>query len=274
MSADSVAKSLPIFVGSTYEDLRDHRAAVEQALHRLEALVRGMEYFGSRPGSPKEECLAEVRRCRAYIGIFGMRYGSVDPEAGLSLTHLEYLEAQRLSIPTLIYLLDEERHLVLPKFVDRGDGAEKLSSLKSELKRRFTVGFFTSADDLAPQVSQDLPVLLAKLGVDVQPNILAHLVEALPRIDWLSDDDWRFIRGKLGPLAERGVPEPVLRGAVEFLLSQDRLTASYLVAKASNLDIRQAITLSIDIEKILKSIIEDGYSRLAQKQATSPRDDV
>ena len=93
------ARSLPIFVSSTYDDLRDHRVAVEQALHRLEALVRGMEFFGSRPGRPKDECLAEVRKCRAYVGIFGTRYGSVDPESGLSLTHLEFLEAQRLGIP-------------------------------------------------------------------------------------------------------------------------------------------------------------------------------
>jgi len=106
--------SLSIFVSSTYDDLKDQRAAVEQALHRLEALVRGMEYFGSRPGRPKDECLAEVRKCRAFIGIFGTRYGSIDPESGMSLTHLEYLEAQRLSIPTLVYLLDEERLRVRP----------------------------------------------------------------------------------------------------------------------------------------------------------------
>ena len=68
---------VPVFVGSTYEDLKDYRKAVMDALHRLETIVRGMEYFGSKPGTPKEECLKAVQSCRAYIGIFAMRYGTL-----------------------------------------------------------------------------------------------------------------------------------------------------------------------------------------------------
>src|SRR4051812_41102682 len=97
---------LPIFVGSTYEDLIDYRKAAGEALHRLETIVRGMEYFGSKPGSPKVECLKAVASCRIYIGIFAMRYGSIDEETGKSMTHLEYEEAVRLNLPSLIYLLD------------------------------------------------------------------------------------------------------------------------------------------------------------------------
>lgn len=274
MSEEQRPPILPVFVSSTYDDLRDHRDAVRQALHRLETLVRGMESFGSRPGRPKDECLAEVRKCRVYIGIFGMRYGSIDPESGLSLTHLEFLEAQRLGIPALIYLLDEDRHPVFPRFVDRGDAGEKVAALRAELKRRFLVGFFTGPDDLARQVAQDLSSLLHKLGADVQPNILAQLVEALPRIDWLDEDRWRFIHGKLGSLAKRGIPMPVLRGAVEFLLAQDRLTSAYLLAMASDLDMRQAIDLSIEIEEVLTSVVDSGYKKIAGRWAAAHADDT
>ena len=41
---------VPVFVGSTFEDLKDYRTAVREALHRLETIVKGMEYFGSKPG--------------------------------------------------------------------------------------------------------------------------------------------------------------------------------------------------------------------------------
>ena len=81
-----MSASFPVFVGSTFHDLQPYRAAVREVLQRLETVVRGMEYFGSLPETPKEECLRIVRTCRAYIGIFAMRYGSLDPATGKSLT--------------------------------------------------------------------------------------------------------------------------------------------------------------------------------------------
>ena len=273
MVEGNTKKAIPIFVSSTFTDLVEHRQAVQQTLARLEALVRGMEQFGSRPGKPRDECLAEVRKCRAYIGIFGLRYGSIDSESGMSLTHLEYLEAQRLGIPTLVYLLDEERHLVLPKFVDRGESGAKVAVLRQELLSRFTVGFFSSPDDLARQVAQDLPPLLLKLGFDVQPNILLQLVESLPRIDWLSDDRWLFLREKLGELAEGGIREPVLRCVVEYLLSFDRMTAAFVLAKGSSLDMREAIDLSRNIEKVLASVVSQGDTVILEEN-NAPENDA
>ncbi|MCG8408625.1 MAG: DUF4062 domain-containing protein [Phycisphaerales bacterium] len=161
------AQHVPVFVGSTYEDLREYRDAVQKALHRLETIVRGMEYFGSKPGSPKEECLRVVRTCKVYIGIFAMRYGSIDDETGKSMTHLEFEEAERLGLPSLIYLVDESRQPVLPKFVETGEKAEKLRKLKEELKKRFTVSFYTTPQDLAKRISQDLPPVLRDTGLTV-----------------------------------------------------------------------------------------------------------
>jgi hypothetical protein len=156
-----------IFVASTFKDLKPYRDAVRDAIQRLEHIVKGMEYFGSKPGSPKEESLKVVGACKVFIGVFAMRYGSLDEETGKSITHLEYDEAQRLKLPTLIYLLDEENEPVLPGHVDTGDNADKLRALKDELKRRFTVSFFTTPEDLARRISQDLPGVLGDLSVHV-----------------------------------------------------------------------------------------------------------
>ena len=159
---------IPVFVSSTYEDLKNYRTAVEEALHRMEAIVRGMEYFGSKPGSPVEECLKAVRSCKVYIGIFAMRYGSIDDKSGKSMTHLEYEEAQKIGLPTLIYLIDEENQPIVPKFVDTGEKSLKLEELKSEIKKRFTISFFTTPEDLSRRVSQDLPEVLSRIGINVR----------------------------------------------------------------------------------------------------------
>ncbi|MGJ0492785.1 DUF4062 domain-containing protein [Methylobacter sp.] len=160
-------QNVPIFVSSTYEDLIEYRSAAKETLHRLETIVRGMEYFGSKPGSPKEECLKAVRSCHVYIGIFAMRYGSVDEESGKSMTHLEYEEATKLGLPSLIYLIDEQTQPVLPKFVETGDKAESLKALKEELMKKYMVSFFTTPEDLAKKITQDLPPILQGIGVIV-----------------------------------------------------------------------------------------------------------
>jgi hypothetical protein len=104
MSIGERKQHVPIFVRSTFEDMKDYRRAVRDALTQLEAIVRGMEYFGSKPGTPVDECLAVVASCQIYVGIFGMRYGSVPEGHDLSMTHLEYEEAQRCELPSPAYL--------------------------------------------------------------------------------------------------------------------------------------------------------------------------
>jgi hypothetical protein len=41
------------------------------------------------------------------VGVFGMRYGSIPDGHDKSMTNIEYDEAQRLGLPSLIYLLNE-----------------------------------------------------------------------------------------------------------------------------------------------------------------------
>jgi hypothetical protein len=233
---------IPVFVGSTYEDLTEYRNAVRDALHRLETIVRGMEYFGSKPGSPKDECIKAVASCRLYIGIFAMRYGSVDEETGKSMTHLEFEEACRLKLPSLIYLLDEEKQPVLAKFVDTGDKAERLSALKAELKKRFVVSFFTSPEDLAKRVTQDLPPLLKDIGVSV--------AQAPP--EKISDDAKTLIRQFRARPAKHAGKELLVDG--EVLDDFSGVDASDCAALR--------LPLGDAIERRVKSPVLDDFARV------------
>ena len=91
--------NVPIFVSSTYEDLVPYRDEVERCIIRMNQTIRGMEFFGSNPESPLEVCLKTVRESKIYVGIIGMRYGSILDESGKSFTELEYEEAVKNSIP-------------------------------------------------------------------------------------------------------------------------------------------------------------------------------
>src|SRR5690606_14677740 len=174
-----------------------------------------------------------------------------------------YLEARSLNLPTLIYLIDERNQPVLPVHVDTGAAAKHLKKLKDELLANHTVGYFTSPDNLAKQVAFDLPALLQRTsGIVGEPNILVELVEALPRIDWLSDQRWSFLESQISAANKSGVPDRVLRGVVEFLLSDDRLTAAYLLAKAANFPIRKAIDRAVAIEQDIAKVVNSGVQAM------------
>ena len=162
---------IPIFVGSTFTDLQYYRRAVRDALAQLETIVRGMEHFGSKPGTPVEECLNVVRSCSIYIGIFGMRYGSIPEGYDKSMTQLEYDEAQRLDMPSLIYIIDEENQPLLPKHVETGSGANKLKYFKGLLKKKHVVSFFTTPEDLRAKILHDVPEVLKKIGADISGDL-------------------------------------------------------------------------------------------------------
>lgn len=182
MSKVEIKQHVPIFVGSTFVDLKTYRDSVGDALHRLEAIVRGMEYFGSKPGVPVDECLSVVRTCKVYIGIFGMRYGSIPDDYEKSMTHLEYDEAQRNSLPSLIYLIDEEKQPILPKHVETGLGAEKLRDLKHLLQKKHLVSRFTTEEDLSSKILHDIPQVLSDLGNMVDGSLVTANTEETTKL--------------------------------------------------------------------------------------------
>lgn len=169
-SSGKSIQRVPIFVGSTYEDLAEHRRVVQGVLDRLKGLVPALECIDSKPGTPKQELIKALQSCRIYIGMFGIWYGSVDSETGKSASHVEYEEASRLKLPSLIYLLDERNTCVTSGHCEAAENTNRLRTLKAELKNRNAVSYFTSPGDLAMEMTRDLPHLLEEISVTLAPS--------------------------------------------------------------------------------------------------------
>ena len=101
------------------------------------------------------------------MGIFGMRYGSIPDGYDQSMTHLEYDEAQRLELPSLIYMIDGENQPLLPKYIETGSGAEKLREFKEQLKKHHVVSFFTTPEDLCACIPHDVSELRKEIGAEI-----------------------------------------------------------------------------------------------------------
>jgi len=100
-----------VFVSSVFVGLKRSRACLLKAILQAGDHPIGMEDFGARGEPPLEVSLSEVRSADVAIVIAGPRYGSLDESSGLSITHLEFREAQEYGIPVLAFSLHEDASL-------------------------------------------------------------------------------------------------------------------------------------------------------------------
>jgi prenyltransferase beta subunit len=148
-----------------------------------------MEVFGATDAPPVAHSVERVQEADVYLGIFGMRDGTIDPDSGQSITEREYREAKLRNLPCLVYLMDEDTPVV-SRHVDKGEDAQKLAALKRELCNASTghvVGFFRSPDHLAAQVAVDV----AKTALMVERG--RPLQGLRRRVDHAIERGWKFI---------------------------------------------------------------------------------
>ena len=178
-----------VYVSATYEDLKECRAAVEQAIRQLGLHDVAMESYVAEYRRPLDRCLADVRRCDLYVGIFAWRYGFVPAGYDRSITELEYDEAVAAGKPRLIFLLHEDAPWPR-KFIDRELAASRIEALRDKLATTYLCGMFRDANDLAAKVTASLARRLVDpaasmrvLGVEVRREYLAQLRTQLRNLD-------------------------------------------------------------------------------------------
>ena len=97
---------MKFFLSSTYEDLKGMRQVAINTLEALCCEVEAMEYFEASTRTNKEVCLRKLAESDLVIGVYGRRYGSIDPETGISFTEIEYDEARKMNKPFLGFVLE------------------------------------------------------------------------------------------------------------------------------------------------------------------------
>jgi hypothetical protein len=151
---------MKVYISSTYQDLVDHRAAVDRTLRRMGHDVIGMEQYVAEGSKPVDRCKADVRASDCYVIIVAWRFGYVPgraatPPDGRSITEIELQEAQACGRPVLAFLLDPDAPWP-PNRVDamgaQGAG-EDVSRLRALLGTDYLAGIFRTPDDLASQVA-------------------------------------------------------------------------------------------------------------------------
>jgi hypothetical protein len=107
--------------------------------------------------------------------------------------------------------------------------------------------------------------MLQEQGTDLEKGALAKIVESLPRIDWLDEERFEFLKNRIGSAADPIGSDEILREALQFLFVDDRLSAVFLITQSTGMNIRESIDLMRKIHAIVMSVALEGYRRMEKE---------
>jgi hypothetical protein len=128
-----------VMVSSTFKDLKEHRLALIKAIKGQRLADIAMENDSAKPdGDLVDSSLEMVRTSSAYVCLIGYKCGQVpdcerrNPKK-LSITELEFNEAQRLKLPTLLFIMGE-KHPIPSGDRETDVGTAKLAEFRERAK--------------------------------------------------------------------------------------------------------------------------------------------
>lgn len=120
-------KRFSVFISSTFEDLRDERQAVQDAIISAGDFPVQMENFPAADEDQLDFIYSLIDQCDYYVLIIGGRYGSIGPD-GLSYTEKEYRYAKERKIPILVMLHGDQGNIPASKLEGTDLGRKKLEA--------------------------------------------------------------------------------------------------------------------------------------------------
>ena len=186
MSKEKQLTDVNFFICSTFLDLKPYRDAVIEKIKSEAGVINAQEFFGARDQKPIETCIQEVEKSNVFVMFLAGRLGSIDPVTNKSFVQLEYEKAKELGLPKFVYIMDEDYPYPI-KFVSTGDESKRLIEFKNHLLADLTIDKFTSPDDLANKVIQDLLRDLPKFNIAIGE----------PKIDRTASDTVQLIKAFL-----------------------------------------------------------------------------
>ncbi|MGU3294852.1 DUF4062 domain-containing protein [Williamsia sp. M5A3_1d] len=154
-------KRYQVFVSSTYTDLTEERAAVIQAILRMDHLPAGMEMFPSADESQWELIEQVIDQSDYYIVVVAGRYGSIIDAEGISYTEKEYDYAVDSGIPVLGFVHKHPGHIPAEDTDLDKDAQELLDKFRDKVKSR-PVNFFESPAELGGLIVTSLMQAIKK----------------------------------------------------------------------------------------------------------------
>lgn len=160
---------LQIFISSTFTDLIEERQAAVQAILRSGNFPAGMELFTSGDKSQWEIIQRWISESDIYFLILGGRYGSIEPDSGISYTELEYDFAISLGKPYFTVVISdeylEEKVKAVGSSAIEKDNPQKLKNFREKVLSKIS-SFYSDSKDVKLAVLESIPRLQSEYNLE------------------------------------------------------------------------------------------------------------
>lgn len=262
-------KRYQVFISSTFQDLKNARQEVSQALLRADCFPAGMELFPAADEEQFEFIKTIIDQSDYYIIISAGRYGTIHPETGLSYTEMEYDYAVETGKPVIRLLHKDPFNELKGEFIEKSDeGREKLQAFRAKMSGATLVHHWISAAELlvgvvfglqdAQQRNPSVGRIRGDQAIDTRTlKELSDLREQVALAKEISRDPNTIVRAK--------IKAPITFGVLEKM--SDSLNADLEFA-----DILDAIKLTSDSDDDIRKSSIPEFKRilgLSPKQAVA-----
>lgn len=135
VSTDPFKRRYQVFVSSTYEDLKEERRHVMQALLETMCIPTGMELFPAAGEEQSKLIERVIDDCDYYVVIVAGRYGSIGPK-GKSYTEMEFDYALSVGKPVIGFYHSDIKALSFRKVEEKDEGRQRLAAFAEKIKKR------------------------------------------------------------------------------------------------------------------------------------------
>src|SRR5689334_16770398 len=129
-----------VMISSTFTDLEAHRSVLIKAIKGHGLTDVGMENDSAKAIDVIDSSLRMVADASAYIGIISHKYGQAPKcprrnPRNLSITELEFNEAQRLNRPILLFIMGEDHPVTKADVESSATRRKKLDAFRERAKQ-------------------------------------------------------------------------------------------------------------------------------------------
>ncbi|MBU1145647.1 MAG: DUF4062 domain-containing protein [Firmicutes bacterium] len=146
-------KKYQVFVSSTYADLIEERKKVQEVLLMADCIPAGMEAFVATDDNQFNVIKQVIDLCDYYILIIGKRYGSINPDTGISYTEMEYKYAKEKEIPVLVFCINDDLKLSSDKMESNPESVIKLIEFRNTAMSNTLASIWNGISDIGGQVA-------------------------------------------------------------------------------------------------------------------------
>lgn len=146
-------KKYQVFISSTYSDLIEERRKILDVLLMADCIPAGMEAFVATDVEQFEVIKKVIDLCDYYVLIIGKRYGSINPQTGISYTEMEYDYAIDNDIPVLVFAIDDSVVLPAERIENNKDSIEKLKKFRAKALNNRLASVWHTTDELTGKLA-------------------------------------------------------------------------------------------------------------------------